>query len=472
MDAIGYFRVDSARGKNEALPSVEEQEVGFLRFCERQGFQPAATFFDGPSTARGSGRGYRQLVEYLRQPDRGFTVVVVGLVPDLAREPRETVRRLLELEYLGARVVAAEPVAEDPLEEALESWRRQRGRERLSDRALDTLRSKAMRGYGLGKMPYGYRIGSHGRLEVVPEEAQVVRQIYQMYAQDTLGLRKIARFLNDAGTSTRRGSRWSVVTVRDILRNRVYIGTYVRFGVRVPGSHEAIIPADLFRQAQRKRESASGGRPPGRQTSFLLTGLALCGYCGARMIGVSRRQSWSRKRDGGHTEAEYRYYRCGSRVNQSVCDYHTWRARELEEAVLAAIGQQLSVPLPPETDEGTAAAAEVRTSLRARLRSLEGRFDRHLDGAARGDLSLTGLRTALAPLLRETQHVELRLQTLEGRGRRSSAGVLSHLWGSATASDLMARWNQLTPVDQRLLLGDLVQQVVVHDGRVDPVLHR
>ena len=165
------------------------------------------------------------------------------------------------------------------LDEIIAAWRRQRNSERLSDRAMDTLRTKALRGFGLGKTPYGYGIGANGKLEIVEQEARVVRQLYQMYVEQNLGLRLIARHLNDANTPTRRGSRWSVVTVRDILRNRTYTGTYSRFGMRVPGSHPAIIPPDVFRAAQKKREHVSGGRPVGRESSFSLSGLAYCGAC-------------------------------------------------------------------------------------------------------------------------------------------------------------------------------------------------
>lgn len=466
MEAVGYFRDDTGQAVNEALLSLEEQEAAFFAFCKDQGFRPLATFIDTQSAGPEGRRGYRQLSEYLQQPGRGFTVVVLPALAALAPGPKETVRRLLELEYLGARVVATEDAGGDLLEEALAFWRQRRNQERLSDRAMETLRSKAMRGYGLGKTPYGYHIGGHGRLEVVPGEAQVVRQTYGMYVEEGLGLRRIARYLNDSGIVTRRGSRWSVVTVRDILRNRVYIGTYARFGVRVPGSHEAIIGQDLFRQAQRKREGASGGRPPGRQTAFLLTGLAYCGYCQGRMIGVSRRQSWSRKRDGGETQAEYRYYRCGSRVNQSVCDYHTWRDRDLEQAVLEGIGRRLS---SPETSPLPSARQDPRASLKSRLRSLGSRLERNLENAGRGHVSPADLRGAALPIIREIQRLEARSQELDRYPQPHSARIGGE--PQENALELLERWPQYSFEDQRLYLSDLLEQVVVYDDRVEPVFH-
>ena len=58
-----------------------------------------------------------------------------------------------------------------------------------------------------------------------------MRYIFRLYLKDGLGIRRIARRLNEEGLRTRRDGLWSMVTVRDILRNRAYVGTYSRFGV-------------------------------------------------------------------------------------------------------------------------------------------------------------------------------------------------------------------------------------------------
>ena len=51
------------------------------------------------------------------------------------------------------------------------------------------------------------------------------------------------------------------------------------------------------------------------------------------MIGVSRRQAWTRRSDGSEQVASYRYYQCESRTNQGICSYNTQRADELEDQV-------------------------------------------------------------------------------------------------------------------------------------------
>ena len=106
-------------------------------------------------------------------------------------------------------------------------------RDGVSDRVRAAMRRKAVKGEVLGRPPYGYKVGSARRLELVPEEAVVVRYIFRLYLQEDMGIRLIARRLNEEGLKTRRGGNWSMVSIRDILRNRAYLGTYSRFDVHV-----------------------------------------------------------------------------------------------------------------------------------------------------------------------------------------------------------------------------------------------
>ena len=64
------------------------------------------------------------------------------------------------------------------------------------------------------------------------------------------GIRRIAGYLNDHGMTTRSGGKWNMITMRDILRNRTYIGTYTRFGMSIPGAHPPVVSNDLFKAAQ------------------------------------------------------------------------------------------------------------------------------------------------------------------------------------------------------------------------------
>ena len=70
----------------------------------------------------------------------------------------------------------------------------------------------------------GYTKGPDGILQVVPEEAEVVRKIFDLYVQGN-GVRKIKRYLEEHGIKTATGkSKWSTSTLDRMLSNEKYIG--------------------------------------------------------------------------------------------------------------------------------------------------------------------------------------------------------------------------------------------------------
>ena len=467
MRAVGYFREDA--GGRDGAGALAEQNRNFLEFCRREGYDVAATFLDGPSEG-GERAGYRQLLEYLRRHAEGL-VVVVHSIELLGNDMRQAARSYFQLIGLNAEVVCISGGPEDPTTALLRHWNERAERERLGERVRAAMRRKAVKGEVLGRPPYGYRVGLRHRLELIPEEAAVVRYIFHLYTQEGLGIRLIARRLNEEGYRTRKGGNWSMITIRDILRNRVYLGTYARFGVRVPGSHQPLVPPEDFRKTQDRMAARRTAGGPRSVSSFLLSGLAYCGACGHRMIGVSRRQTWKRRSDGGISSAEYRYYQCGSRTNQSVCDYHTRRAEELDEAVraatVAALGRRLSGEEHEGSDENL---LDVPAKLRARLRSLDRELDRVMDQAAAGQLSRERLRAVSIEIALRQLALEEMLGESERRSREREDRTERAQGREAALDQLQAAWDRLSFAERQALLRDVLDRVTVHDRGVDVVL--
>ena len=70
----------------------------------------------------------------------------------------------------------------------------------------------------------GYTKGPDGILQIVPEEAEVVRKIFDLYIHGN-GVRKIKRYLEEHGIKTVTGkSEWSTSTIDRMLSNEKYIG--------------------------------------------------------------------------------------------------------------------------------------------------------------------------------------------------------------------------------------------------------
>ena len=468
MKAIGYFREPAAGVKGESLAA---QNKAFLAFCEERGYDVAVTFVE---TLNGSGgpHGFRQLVDYLRKAERGFVLVVARSMDALGADMIEAVRRFYQLQGLGAQVTFIDG-PDDPTAALMSAWPEQSERSKLGERVRAAMRRKAVRGEVLGRPPYGYKVGIRRRLELVPDEAVVVRYLFRLYLHEGMGIRLIARRLNEEGYRTRRGGNWSMVSIRDILRNRVYLGTYSRFGVRVPGSHPALVTPDDFRAVQDRlnaRRNNYGKRQP---SPFLLAGLVQCGHCGNKMIGVSRKQSW-RRRSGSEGQASYRYYQCESRTNQSVCDYHTQRADDLEEQVRDRLASLDGEAFTPEASVNGDLAAELDVKaerLRTRIRQLDGKLEEQIAAAANGRLGREQLNTVNTSTAMQRLKLEEELEALERRAQDQTDVHEQMRARQRALNTLLDGWATLSLDEKKTLLRGLVDRVVVRDEGMDLVLH-
>jgi site-specific DNA recombinase len=120
-------------------------------------------------------------------------------------------------------------------------------RETIRERTRAGLHRAFRSGRHFGVVPYGYRADDQGRLQVVPEEAKIVREIVSNVAEGS-NLYAEAKRLNDLGVPTpgwRYGSRakragsklWSVMTVSNIVRQSAYSGIHK---VRANGGKDII----------------------------------------------------------------------------------------------------------------------------------------------------------------------------------------------------------------------------------------
>ncbi|MCL0101564.1 recombinase family protein [Dehalococcoidia bacterium] len=469
--AVGFFKVHGDVVEGQERKSLIDQEAAFHLFCNREGYEPADTFAEGERVGNGFA-AYAEMVRYIRNAG-DVSAVVVADIGSLGPDREEVTIALLELHDLGAPVYLAEGQAVDPYAVLDGSWPKPREQSDMRERIKAAMRNRAIRGEGLGKPPYGYKIGANRKLETVPHEAEVVNLVYSLYTKENHGIRLIVRHLNENGITTRRGRNWSMVTIRDILRNRAYLGTYTRFGLRVPGSHPAIITPDQFRWAQSKLEERRPTRKAVQAKPFLLSGMVYCGYCGNRMVGVTRRQAWTRRKDGSRAQQEYRYYQCQSRTNQGVCQYHTHKSTDLELGVvkdLRSFEQQLTGLKSRKDVKATEAAIQREKKRLGTARDkIESRLRRSIKQVSEGKLSLQRFRTQSGELISTRRVLLGRIDQLEWNGTTDDdSNPLKH---AVDALRKMADgWDTLEFVDKRMGLESLLGQVKVFDDRFELAL--
>lgn len=277
MRAVGFFR--SPETASDHVTGASDPAAEIQRYCERNYHQLVNTFsVEDESSAE---KAFSTITQMFR--DGRPALVVIPDASHLAPDLETFVRRMIEIVDSGGELRCTDIDRPDPLqsaEELLSLKGRSVARQR---RVREAIMAKASRGQVLGRTPYGYTSGSDGQLQEEPEEAETVRQIFELYAgpqvgegvnpKGGIGLRLIAQRLNDAGTRTRQGHPWTQVAVAGILHNRVYLGTYSRYGVRIVGSHPPIVRRDLFNRAEAVTEQRRPVRKRRNAEPFLLSGL-------------------------------------------------------------------------------------------------------------------------------------------------------------------------------------------------------
>ena len=125
--------------------------------------------------------------------------------------------------------------------------------------------------YVLYSYTFGYTVNSDKNLIIVPKEADIVRKIFDLY-NSGLSMATVAEKVNQMGVTTRQGKPFTRYSVRDILHNEKYTGTYIfRYNkdkapvksdqyngeVRVPGGCPQIISLEVFEKAKHRRNGGT-----------------------------------------------------------------------------------------------------------------------------------------------------------------------------------------------------------------------
>ncbi len=198
--------------------------------------------------------------------------------------------------------------------------------------------------------PYGYRIyklqGEKGNsLEIIPEEAKVVRMIYDMYGKKGIGYNTIAYQLNKMHIPSQTGT-WGQTSVTNVLNNEVYLGKIrwrkeptkrvVKDGMLAKkrvlnkdyelyeGLHEPIITEEqweLVKNLQRNRNHTPTKAEKTLKNPF--ASILYCEKCGAVM----------KRNVPAKNQNTLPWYRCPTRG----CGCRTIKCDVLEEAVLNAM---------------------------------------------------------------------------------------------------------------------------------------
>lgn len=308
--AVQYLRMSTEHQRY----SLENQAVRIAAYALERGYQVIDTYADpGRSGLTLEGRpGLKRLLADAMQPDRLFQTVLVLDVSRWGRfqDPDQAAHYEFICREAGVKVVyCAEPFENDGTAVAsiLKTLKRVMAGEysrELSEKVARAQLRQARLGFKQGgTQPYGFRrllIDDRGNAKAVlqpgqikalatdkvvfahgpPDEVEVIRRIFRMWAHQEIPATQICRTLNDAGVLASYGGRWTDARVRSVLRNELCIGnmiynrTSTKLKARRQINSEAdwvrvrclppIIDRPLWLRAQRRLASRSNRQIPDR----------------------------------------------------------------------------------------------------------------------------------------------------------------------------------------------------------------
>ena len=358
----GYCRISVDEELDRDNTSIENQKAIIADFVRQRFPDSSLTFYEDRDR---SGYTFEQRENYqtMRRELMSHNYDIL-IVKDFSRFSRRNSRGLVELEDLrdaGVRIISIGdgidfPNDDDWLKIQFQFLINEMPVTDTSKKVKSVIKRRQEDGAWLCAAPYGYILNKQRQFEIVPTEAEIVRQIFRLY-NDGWGYKKIANYLTDQcvptprmsecerreaqGENVKRSAKaaWAIVTVQGILDNDFYIGTlrqskYTRR--KINGSevkrnesdhlvfehhHQAVIDYRTFAATRALRQQRTTSHYRGVKVhDNVYSGFLECGDCGSPMFAMSRRELRPA-------------YTCGTyhRRGLSGCTSHHIRVDKLDE---------------------------------------------------------------------------------------------------------------------------------------------
>jgi len=441
MRAAIYARYSS---DNQRDASIEDQVRVCSERIKREKWKLAATYSDralsGASTLR---PGYQKLLQDVRAGQ--IDIVIAEALDRISRDQEHIAAFFKQLMFAGARLFTLADGEISELHVGLKGTMNALFLKDLAQKTHRGLEGKVRAGMSAGGRAYGYDIERKleggtdlvaGLRKINKTEAAVVRRIFKMFAAGT-SPRAIAAVLNKEKVSGPGNRPWCDTTIRGhggrrtgILRNDLYNGELVwnkqkyikdpQTGKRLARINPEqewirqalpelrIVEAGIWSRVQNRlgEITASGRVVKAKATKFwekrrakhLLTGLAVCGACGAPLCGVGK--------DYLSCSSARRFGTCGSRssIRRSI----------LEEAVLGVLRDDLLKPdlveefvrtYHEEINQQAALASADRSTAEREVTKVKKQIDTIIESIMDGFRS-EGLKVKLADLEERRRELE------------------------------------------------------------------
>ena len=374
--------------------SVQRQLVKDYIFSQSDWQLDEKEYFEGSNSGYKNAVADRNILQEALQDAKAkeYDILVVYKDDRIGRRMWEIGAYVMSLKSFGVDIYTVKegcisPESDDIMGQMMLALRYGNAQKSSSDtgmRVKDTAQKLVQKGKFMGgKAPYGYKlelsgeVSKHGRalhhLVVVPEQAEVVKYIYELSLHKEFGATKISKLLNEHEIYKDRAPRdiWKSGTIVSILTNPVYAGyTAYKRRERVDGRYHrldskdwifaekpdteiAIIDENMWNQVQDTRKQRADKYIKSlenqnvtviRRNSGMLALIDVlhCGYCGRKMTNGSKYNYWTIKDTGERRTSKIAIYKCPNAWNGIPHEKtKQYRADRIEPVVFEALAEYI-----------------------------------------------------------------------------------------------------------------------------------
>jgi len=347
-------------------------------------------------------------------------------------------------------------------------------RENLAERLRLGFERKAREGYSLAcaKQAYGYnRQKGNKTLEVNETEAEIVKRIFDMYLNSDYTYYKIAHTLTAQNVPTKTGKRWATATVKEILKNPIYIGK-VRYSVRdtsryfeADGWHTPIIDETTFYEVQDKMSKVRRVSNTKRPTAGVyFAGVLYCIKCGCKFSpkwDYRHTNTQRRVEVGNPRELAFPSYRCHNALKNMGCTSKSVSHKKLEDAFLQHIAKipDVSADDISQTDNTTqpSHSAEIAT-ITAEITLIERKTKEIMGVFMSGELEFSEYKTMTTVGNERRKELETRLDQLH----KAQENKRIRYNQSEIVANVLTHWQVMDNAERQQFVQKFVEKIVIH----------
>ena len=246
MKAVIYARYSS---DNQTEASIQGQIRECMEYATYNDIQVIGNYIDRAFSAKTDHRPeFQRMIKDSYK--HAFDCIIVWKLDRFSRNRYDSAHYKALLRKNGVKVISAkETIAEGSegilLESVLEGMAEFYSAE-LAEKVTRGMKENALKGlWNGGNVPFGYVINKERKLDIDPQAAPVVQEIFKL-SNDGKTVKEIYNLMSERKVTRSNGKALRYNAIRYMLSNRVYIGEYHHMGVVIENSVPPLVSEELF----------------------------------------------------------------------------------------------------------------------------------------------------------------------------------------------------------------------------------